>query len=121
MGPRYREAEVMNHLMGKHETNGPGRNQKMDSSVSDREKIKERALKALAYYEKTKSAIRKEVRKEVARELQGFEEERNRREQVIREKMIAIDNLEEKILSLNTAIYGLESKSKLWVHECARI
>ncbi len=85
------------------------------------ENIKERALDAIASYEKTKSDIRKEVRKEFARELHGFEQERVRREKIVKDKMMEIDSLEAKIQSLNNTIYGLRSKSKLWEHECARI
>jgi hypothetical protein len=92
-----------------------------DVSVTDAADIRERALEAIACYTRTKSVIRKEVRKEFMREIKTFEEERARREKIVKEKMIEIENLETKIESLNNSMYGLRSKSKLWEHECARI
>lgn len=92
-----------------------------DISMTDAADIRERALKAIAFYTRTKSVIRKEVRKEFMREIKTFEEERGRREKIVKEKMMEIENLEGKIESLNNTMYGLRSKSKLWEHECARI
>ncbi len=92
-----------------------------NASVTDTEDIRERALEVIAYYERTKSAIRKEVRKEFMREIKGFEQERGGREKIIKEKMMEIESLGAKIESLNNTMYGLQSKSKLWEHECARI
>lgn len=89
--------------------------------VNEIEELRERALEVISCYERTKSAIRKEVRKEFGSELKRFEEERAGRENVIRQKMAEIDNLQAKIESLNNSLYGLKSKSKLWEHECARI
>jgi len=89
--------------------------------MTDAADIRERALKAIAFYTRTKSVIRKEVRKEFMREIKTFEEERGRREKIVKEKMMEIENLEGKIESLNNTMYGLRSKSKLWEHECARI
>lgn len=85
------------------------------------EKIKERALEVLARYEKTKSAIREDIKKEYARTIRHFENERTRREVIIKEKIDRIDELQARIESLNNEIYGLKSKNKLWEHECARI
>lgn len=85
------------------------------------EKVKERALEVLARYEKTKAAVREDVKKEYARTIQHFENERTRREGVIKEKIDQIDTLQNKVESLNNTILGLESKNKLWEHECARI
>jgi hypothetical protein len=89
--------------------------------VNEIEELRERALEVISCYERTKSAIRKEVRKEFGRELKRFEEERAGRENVVRQKMAEIDNLQGKIESLSNSLYGLKSKSKLWEHECARI
>ena len=89
--------------------------------MTDTEDIRERALAVIACYKRTKSAIRKEVRKEFMREIRAFEKERGGREKVIKEKMIKIESLEAKVESLNNTMYGLQSKSKLWEHECARI
>lgn len=92
-----------------------------DISMTDAADIRERALEAIAYYTRTKSVIRKEVRKEFMREIKTFEQERARREKIVKEKMIEIENLEARVESLNNTMYGLRSKSKLWEHECARI
>jgi len=92
-----------------------------EEPVNEIEELRERALEVISCYERTKSAIRKEVRNEFGRELKRFEEERAGRENVIRQKMAEIDNLQAKIESLNNSLYGLKSKSKLWEHECARI
>ncbi len=89
--------------------------------MNEMESLRERALEVIACYERTKSTIRKEVRKEFGREIEQFEEERAGREKIIKEKMIEIDTLQAKIESLNNSMYGLQSKSKLWEHECARI
>jgi len=85
------------------------------------ESIKEKALQVLANYEKTKAAIRKEVRKEYASTIRHLENERAGREGVVKDKMIEIDRLETRIQSLNNEVFGLQSRSKLWEHECARI
>ncbi|MBP1747736.1 MAG: hypothetical protein H6Q52_275 [Deltaproteobacteria bacterium] len=90
-------------------------------SKAEMETLRERALEVIACYERTKSTIRKEVRKEFGREIHKFEEERAKREKIVKDKMIEIDSLEAKIESLNNSLYGLQSKSKLWEHECARI
>jgi len=90
-------------------------------SKAEMETLRERALEVIACYERTKSTIRKEVRKEFGREIHKFEEERAKREKIVKDKMIEIDSLEAKIESLNNSMYGLQSKSKLWEHECARI
>lgn len=89
--------------------------------MNEGEDLRERALEVIACYERTKSAIRKEVRKEFVREIQRSEKERASRERIIKEKMTEIDGLQAKIESLNNSMYGLQSKSKLWEHECARI
>lgn len=94
---------------------------KTGDGSTDPENIRERVLDVIAHYKRTKSAIRKEVRKDFLREIKNFEEERGRREKVIKEKMIEIEHLEAKIESLDNAMYGLKSRSKLWEHECARI
>ena len=85
------------------------------------ESIRERAKELLANYEKTKTAIRKEVAKEYARTIRDLQNERAVRENVVKNKMIEIGELKDRIGSLNNRIFGLESKSKLWEHECARI
>ena len=90
-------------------------------SAAGLDDIRERALEVIDYYTRTKSVIRKEVKKEFIREMRTFEEERARREKVIKEKMVEIEKLQAKIESLSNTIYGLRSKSKLWEHECARI
>lgn len=92
-----------------------------DVSAAGADDIRERALEAIDCYTRTKSVIRKEVKKEFLREIKTFEGERARREKIIKEKMVEIENLEAKIQSLNNTMYGLRSKSKLWEHECARI
>lgn len=92
-----------------------------NAAARELEDIKERALKVLANYEKTKAAIKKEVRKEYATEIRHLENERLQRERVVKEKMIEIDRLESRIESLNNEVFGFRSKSKLWEHECARI
>lgn len=91
------------------------------AAARELESIRERALKVLANYEKTRAVVKKEVRKEYATEIRHLENERSQRERVIKEKMIEIDRLEERIGSLNNEVFGLRSKSKLWEHECARI
>lgn len=91
------------------------------AAAGDLESIRERALEILANYRKTKAVIRKEVRKEYANEIRHLENERSQRETVIKQKMVEIDRLHEKIESLNNEVFGLRSKSKLWEHECARI
>ncbi len=85
------------------------------------ESIKAKALEVLANYEKTKAAIRKEVRKEYASTIRHLENERAGREGVVKDKMIEIDRLEARVQSLNNEVFGLLSRSKLWEHECARI
>ncbi len=91
------------------------------AAASELESIRERALEVLANYRKTKAVIRKEVRKEYATEIRHLENERSRREAVIKEKMAEIDRLRDTVESLNNEVFGLRSKSKLWEHECARI
>lgn len=88
---------------------------------SDVQIIKERAIEVLSQYEKTRSAIRKEIRREYTRQLKQFEKERLKREKIVKEKMNFIEHLESRIESLNNTIFGLRSRSKLWEHECARI
>lgn len=90
-------------------------------AAGELESIRERALEVLANYRRTKAVIRKEVRKEYATEIRHLENERSRREMVIKEKMAEIDRLRDTIGSLNNEVFGLRSKSKLWEHECARI
>lgn len=90
-------------------------------SMAEMEDLRERALEVIACYERTKSAVRKEVRKEFIREIQILEQERTGRERIIKEKMVEIDNLQTKIESLSNSMFGLQSKSKFWEHECARI
>ncbi len=85
------------------------------------EKVKERAFEVLARYEKTKAAVREGVKKEYARTIRHFENERTQREGIIKEKIDQIDKLQDKVKSLSNTILGLESKNKLWEHECARI
>lgn len=85
------------------------------------EKIRERALEVFAHYEKTKAAIREEVRKEYTRTIRHLENERTHREGIIKENIARIDKLQNKIESMRNEILGLETKSKLWEHECARI
>lgn len=85
------------------------------------EKIRERALEVFAHYEKTKAAIREEVRKEYTRTIRHLENERTYREGIIKENITRIDKLQNKIESMGNEILGLETKSKLWEHECARI
>jgi hypothetical protein len=92
-----------------------------DRELESIQSIKEKAREVLSAYEKTKSAIRKEVKREYARELALFEREREQREAVVKEKMVCVERLESQLESLNNKIYGLQSKSKLWEHECARI
>lgn len=92
-----------------------------DIAMTDADDIRERALEAIACYTRTKSVIRKEVKKEFIREIRTFEDERARREKIVKEKMTEIETLEAKIESLNNTMYGLRSRSKLWEHECARI
>jgi hypothetical protein len=94
---------------------------KATATAAELESIRERALKVLARYEKTKAVIRKEVKKEHAAEIRHLEKERLQRENVVKQKMSEIEGLEEKIQSLNNEVFGLRSKSKLWEHECARI
>lgn len=106
---RYQE-RVMNHS-----------GNEVKAMREELEKVKERALEVLARYEKTKAAVREDVKKEYARTIQHFENERTRREGVIKEKIDQIDKLQNKVESLNNTILGLESKNKLWEHECARI
>jgi len=91
------------------------------AAAGDLENIRERALEVFANYRKTKAVIRKEVRKECASEIRHLENERSQREMVIKENMMEIDRLQERIGSLNNEVFGLRSKSKLWEHECARI
>ena len=91
------------------------------TAAGELDSISERALQILANYRKTKAVIRKEVRKEYATEIRHLENERSQREMVIKEKMMEIDRLQERIGSLNNEVFGLRSKSKLWEHECARI
>ncbi len=95
--------------------------QKIKAMKEELEKVKERALEVLANYEKTKGAIREDVKKEYARTTRHLENERARRESIIKDKIVQIDKLQNKIESLNNEILGLESKSKLWEHECARV
>lgn len=92
-----------------------------DISMDGTDDIKERALEVIACYTRSKSVIRKEVKKEFAGLIKTFEEERGCREKIIKEKMTEIENLQAKIESLNNTLYGLRSRSKLWEHECARI
>ncbi|MHB8110778.1 MAG: hypothetical protein ACYDHW_12195 [Syntrophorhabdaceae bacterium] len=92
-----------------------------DRELDSIQSIKEKAREILSAYEKTKSAIRKEVKREYARELALFEKERQQREAVVKEKIVCVERLESQLESLNNRIYGLQSKSKLWEHECARI
>ncbi|MEN6615426.1 MAG: hypothetical protein ABFD12_02625 [Syntrophorhabdus sp.] len=80
---------------------------------SDVQIIKERAIEVLSQYEKTRSAIRKEIRREYTRQLKQFEKERLKREKIVKEKMNFIEHLESRIESLNNTIFGLRSRSKL--------
>lgn len=92
-----------------------------NEDLNDVQEIKQKAIEVLSHYEKTRSAIRKEIRREYARQLDQFEKERIKREKIIKEKMLSIENLESRIESLNNTIFGLRSRGKLWEHECARI
>jgi hypothetical protein len=102
-------------------SNGKAQTDNSEAEVGELERIRQRALRVLANYEKTKAVIRKEVRKEYVTEIRHLENERSQREGVVKEKMTEIDRLEERVRSLNNEVFGLRSKSKLWEHECARI
>jgi len=120
------ESDLVDNRRGKH---SPDCNRstrcvpRNDSTAATRELegIRERALEVLAHYKKNKTVIRREVRKEYASAIRHLEKERTQRESIIKNKMLTIDALETRIESLNNEVFGLQSRSKLWEHECARI
>ena len=85
------------------------------------EEMKARVKEKLDEFEEQKGTITVEVRKEFESQITTYTKERETRELVIKSKQDEISRLNDAIGSLKTNIDGLESKSKLWEHECARI
>jgi ParB-like chromosome segregation protein Spo0J len=85
------------------------------------EEIRERARDTLARYEKTKEQITKEVKKEIEKQIEDLEKERETRETAMKAKQGEIAQLNGEIETLNNRIYGYDSQVALWKHEVARV
>ena len=85
------------------------------------EKIKENAEDVLANYKKNKAQITKEVDKEIKKQIENLEKERETREAAMKAKQDEIAELNGQIETLKNRIYGYDSQVALWRHEIARV
>jgi len=85
------------------------------------EQIKEQVKEVFAQYNKTKEDVAVEVREEFEQRLAEAEQEREKRETVVKGKDRDIDELKEQIQSWKNQKDGLEGAIGLWRHEIARV
>ena len=85
------------------------------------EEIKEKVKELFAQYSKTKEEVTVEVRQEYAKQLSEAEQEREKREAVVKDKDRDIGDLKAQIQSWKNLKAGLESTVGLWRHEIARV
>ena len=93
----------------------------LEQNGRELEEIRKRAKDTLSRYEKNKEQITKEVKKEVEKELEDLQKERETREAAMKAKQDQIETLNGEIESLNNRIYGYDAQAALWRHEIARV
>jgi ParB family chromosome partitioning protein len=93
----------------------------LEQNGRELEEIRKRAKDTLSRYEKNKEQITKEVKKEVEKELEDLQKERETREAAMKAKQDQIETLNGEIESLNHKIYGYDAQAALWRHEIARV